>query len=50
MKAEQQYIDLFSQHEDLVCRKSVPAMNAVRAAAPFAPPPSQTSSVSVSPP
>lgn len=33
MKAEQQYIDLFSQHEDLVCRKSVPAMNAVRAAA-----------------
>ena len=33
MKAEQQYIDLFSQCEDLICRKSVPVLNALRAEA-----------------
>lgn len=33
MKAEQQYIDLFSQNEDLICRKSVAGMNALRAGA-----------------
>lgn len=33
MKAEQQYIDLFSQCEDLICRKSAPALNALRAEA-----------------
>ena len=31
MKAEQQYIDLFAQCEDLVCRHSTPVMNALRA-------------------
>ena len=30
MKAEQQYIDLFAQCEDLVCRHSTPVMNALR--------------------
>ena len=29
MKAEQQYIDLFAQCEDLVCRHSTPVMNAL---------------------
>ena len=33
MKAEQQYIDLFAQCEDLVCRESSGVMNAPRAAA-----------------
>ena len=33
MKAEQQYIDLFAQCEDLVCRHSTPVMNALRAEA-----------------
>lgn len=33
MKSEQQYIDLFSQCEDLICRKSVPVLNALRAEA-----------------
>ena len=33
MKAEQQYIDLFTQYEDLICRKSVPVLNALRAQA-----------------
>lgn len=33
MKAEQQYIDLFAQCEDLVCRESSAVMNAPRAAA-----------------
>lgn len=33
MKAEQQYIDLFAQYEDLVCRHSTPVMNALRAEA-----------------
>lgn len=33
MKAEQQYIDLFSQCEDLICRKSAPVLNALRAEA-----------------
>lgn len=33
MKAEQQYIDLFSQCEDLVCRDSSGVLNAPRAAA-----------------
>ena len=33
MKAEQQYIDLFSQCEDLICWKSVPVLNALRAEA-----------------
>ena len=33
MKAEQQYIDLFAQCEDLVCRESSSVMNAPRAAA-----------------
>lgn len=33
MKAEQQYIDLFAQCEDLVCRHSAPVMNSLRAKA-----------------
>lgn len=33
MRAEQQYIDLFAQCEDLVCRHSTPVMNALRAEA-----------------
>lgn len=33
MKTEQQYIDLFSQTEDLICRHSAEAMNAPRATA-----------------
>ena len=33
MKAEQQYIDLFTQYEDLICRKSVSVLNALRAEA-----------------
>ena len=33
MKAEQQYIDLFSQYEDLICQKSAPALNTLRAKA-----------------
>ena len=33
MNAEKQYIDLFAQCEDLVCRNSAPALNALRAAA-----------------
>lgn len=33
MKAEQQYIDLFANYEDLICRHSTPVMNAVRAEA-----------------
>lgn len=33
MKAEQQYIELFSQYESLVCRNSAEALNAPRAAA-----------------
>ena len=33
MKAEQQYIDLFAQCEDLVCRESSGVMNVLRAAA-----------------
>ena len=31
MKAEQQYLDLFAQCEDLICRYSTPVMNALRA-------------------
>ncbi|MDH6356886.1 Fe-S cluster assembly protein SufD [Parabacteroides sp. PF5-9] len=30
MKAEQQYIDLYNKHKDLVCRHSAPIMNALR--------------------
>lgn len=30
MKAEQQYIDLFTRHEDTVCKHGTPVMNAVR--------------------
>ncbi len=33
MRAEQQYIDLFSQYEALICRNSAGAMNALRAQA-----------------
>lgn len=33
MKAEQQYIDLFAQYEELVCRHSTPVMNKLRAKA-----------------
>lgn len=33
MKAEQQYIDLFTRYEDLVCRHSSPVMNRPRAKA-----------------
>ena len=33
MKAEQQYIDLFTQYEDLICKNSSPVMNAPRAEA-----------------
>lgn len=33
MKAEQQYIDLFSRYEDLICRHSTGVMNAPRAKA-----------------
>ena len=33
MKAEQQYIDLFTQYEALLCRNSAEAMNAPRAKA-----------------
>ena len=33
MKAEQQYINLFSQYEDLICRHSASVMNALRAKA-----------------
>ena len=33
MRAEQQYIDLFTRYEDLVCRHSVAVMNAPRAEA-----------------
>ena len=37
MKAEQQYIDLFAQCEDLVCRESSGVMNAPRAVWAFPP-------------
>ncbi|MDL2220919.1 Fe-S cluster assembly protein SufD [Parabacteroides sp. OttesenSCG-928-N08] len=30
MKTEQQYIDLFTDHEELICRHSTPVMNALR--------------------
>lgn len=33
MRAEQQYIDLFTRYEDLVCRHSAAVMNAPRAEA-----------------
>ena len=33
MKAEQQYIDLFSQYEAMICRNSADALNALRAKA-----------------
>ena len=33
MKTEQQYIDLFTQYEDLICKNSSPVMNAPRAEA-----------------
>ncbi len=33
MNSEQQYIDLFAQYEDIVCRHSTPVMNALRAKA-----------------
>ena len=33
MSAEKQYIELFAQCEDLICRHSAPAMNALRASA-----------------
>lgn len=33
MKAEQQYIELFSRYESLICEKSTPVMNALRASA-----------------
>jgi len=33
MRAEQQYIDLFAKHEDLICRHSTPVMNTLRAEA-----------------
>lgn len=33
VKAEQQYIEVFAGHEDLVCRHSTPVMNALRAKA-----------------
>ena len=33
MKAEQQYIDLFSQYEALICSNSAEALNAPRAQA-----------------
>lgn len=33
VKAEQQYIDLFTQYEEMVCKHSTPVMNALRAEA-----------------
>jgi Fe-S cluster assembly protein SufD len=33
MNIEQQYIDLFSQYEEMICRHSAPLLNAPRAAA-----------------
>lgn len=33
MKAEQQYIELFAQYEDMICRHSTPVMNTLRAEA-----------------
>lgn len=33
MKAEQQYIELFSRYEAMICQKSAPALNALRASA-----------------
>ena len=33
MRAEQQYIDLFTRYEDLVCRHSAAVMNVPRAEA-----------------
>ena len=33
MKAEEQYIELFTHYEELICRHSTPVLNAVRPAA-----------------
>jgi Fe-S cluster assembly protein SufD len=33
MSIEQQYIDLYSKHEEIICRHSAPALNAIRAEA-----------------